>query len=39
MYRSKTKKSADRKIFRRTAIKTKAMNINTVAVPRGGTRL
>nr|CAI9752415.1 hypothetical protein YKEOBPQY_YKEOBPQY_CDS_0003 [Microvirus sp.] len=37
--RKMMKKSVDRKIFRRTAIKTKALNVPGKITPRGGTRL
>lgn len=37
--RSKVNRKADKKIFRRTAIKTKAINLSGNIVPRGGTRL
>lgn len=38
MRRKKTKKRLDRKIFRRTAAKTKTININPTGM-RGGIRL
>lgn len=37
-HRAPTKKTKDKKVFRRTAAKTKAINI-TPKVMRGGTRL
>ena len=38
MKRFKTKKKVDKKIFRRTAVKTKAINVNPCMM-RGGIRL
>lgn len=39
MKRHKMKKSVDKKVFKRTAMTTKKMNLFLGAVPRGGTRL
>ena len=38
MARSRTRKSSDRKMFRRTAVKSKKININPT-IYRGGIRL
>ena len=38
MYRSKMRRGTDRKVFRKTAIRTAKINART-SVPRGGIRL
>lgn len=37
--RQRMRKKTDRKIFRRTADRTKKMNISVAGIPRGGVRL
>ena len=37
--RKSLKKKTDRKVFKRTAVKTAKINVNTNVVPRGGIRL
>lgn len=39
MYRKVLKKGTDKKVFRRTAVRTKAVNVNPGVTPRGGIRL
>lgn len=38
-YRKPIKKSASKKLFKNTATRTKAINLNSFNVPRGGYRL
>lgn len=37
--RKKLTRKVDKKVFKRTAVKTKKINIGTTNVPRGGIRL
>ena len=39
MYRKKTRKGKDSKIFKKTAVRTRAVNVNPGVVMRGGIRL
>lgn len=39
MYRKKTIKRKDRKVFKRTAVRTREVNVNPGVVMRGGIRL
>lgn len=39
MYRKKTRRKQDKKVFRRTAVRTKEINVNPGVVMRGGIRL
>lgn len=37
--RKKLTRRVDKKVFKRTAVRTRKINVNTDAVPRGGIRL